>query len=719
MGWLERLFNKSKPANYPRVTARVSRDNEWLSDYTSRFIAGLSWIQGKVPGVLYDVIDNLTYTDPYMSRFHQTMISLGNVGHELIIQAPNQARMLQALEVANELAAKCFPLSYGMDGLVNALFSQAARHGGLCCEWVPDKALTAIQRVFVVPIRSLRWQYDNNGNLELYQDQNGELVKLNPIQTTYCNLIMRDTDPYPVPPAIAAISSCMTHKEVVEKIKVWMDKVSAFGVLLASVDPPPREVGESQAQYDAKAEKYLQEIADSIRDNMSAGIGVGYKNIDFSFQNTQASAQGARDILELVLKGLFAALHTDPIFFGWSAHASQNVGPIYDEMKARIKVFRSGVKRCIEQGHRLNLALRGFGDVGLTVDFGGEMADDIFKVREAKLMESQAVVQLVQSGIITVDEARKQLGYGDPTPPAQNIIVSFSKELGRYVKKSETFTLITNSYSINKTPSIASLKQAFRSAMLGGYIWLQSWVATVVADHLPGREEFISEALSRIIDRVESDEELGLAIQSLIIDIQEVAKESKNLAAKRSAIWDDWDMAAISALAGILEADAVSRFISGTPARLKTLSDYMGELYDTLGSTGEFSIALKKRFEDIVTSMSNVAADLIANHALESAKNIGLLSGFADRGVEYVRIDGPRDNRKCKFCYGMLDRVFNVGELKSKYLSLLENAKDKTALPMATDVIDDAFSVSDSKLLDLGVALPPYHPRCRDYIVEA
>ncbi len=135
---IKEIFQAKKTAEpYPSVTARVSLDEEQhFSKQFSQFLSGLSTIAAKFPFEFYNVIDNLTLIDPYVSKFHATTIALGNLGHKLEIDTQSSTRAEAAIKAANDLAARCFPLSGGMDGLVNSLLSQVARAGGMCVEWI-------------------------------------------------------------------------------------------------------------------------------------------------------------------------------------------------------------------------------------------------------------------------------------------------------------------------------------------------------------------------------------------------------------------------------------------------------------------------------------------------------------------------------------------------------------------------------------------------------
>lgn len=419
---------------YPKVTTRKSIDEELPAVPNFKNLAlGANSIEAKFPFEIYEVIDNLTFLDPYVNKFHTTTISMGNTGHNLVLDATSQEQADQAIAVANQFAARAFPLGGGLDGLVNAMFSQIARSGGLCVEWVPDMRLTQIQRGFMIPMKTIRFIYNSKKEMILCQTQGMDLVPLNRVQTSFHNVVARDTNPYPVPPAIAGLEHASILRNVILKVKDWMEKVSAMGILLATIERPPREPNETQTEYDQKAQQYLDLIATTIQENMSNGIGVGYDNIAFQFNNTQASAQGAKDVLQIVLQGLFAGLQTDPIFMGWNFNSTETFAKVvYEEMQQRIKTYQLGVKRALEHAHRLNFAMQGMGDIGVSVQFKANRSLDAFRDAEAEMMMTNKYVAEIESGIITAEEARKFLGYEDKAAEAGEFVATFNRRTNTY-----------------------------------------------------------------------------------------------------------------------------------------------------------------------------------------------------------------------------------------------------------------------------------------------
>ena len=99
-----------------------------------------------------------------------------------------------------------------------------------------------------------------------------------------------------------------------------------------------------------------------------------------------------------------------------------------------IKTFQMGVKRALEHGHRLNLALAGYGDLGISVNFNSQRSVDEFRDAEAEYMRSQAVLSQLEAMVISPEEARKILGLEDKPAGAGEFVASFNRLENRYHK---------------------------------------------------------------------------------------------------------------------------------------------------------------------------------------------------------------------------------------------------------------------------------------------
>jgi len=711
---------KKLPEGYPTVTARVSVDEErQFGGQMDKFLRGLTTIAAKFPFEFYGVIDNLTLIDPYVSKYHQTTISLGNLGHSLEIDAPSEAKADAAINIANDLAARCYPLSGGMDGLVNSLLSQVARAGGLCVEWVPDKSLTRIERAFVLPIKTLRWRYNASGELELVQIHNDKLMPLNMVQTSYHNATMRDTNPYPIPPALAALESCAAHRTIIEKIRDWMEKVSALGVLLASVSPPPREIGESQSAYDLKAQTYLERIASSLQENMTSGIGVGYNNIEFQFANTQSSAQGAKDILQIVLQGLFAALQRDPVFFGWNFNSTETFAKVvFEEMQQGIKAFQLGIKRVIEHGHRLNFALTGMGAIGVSVVFNQARSIDVFRDAEAEYMQGQNMVKQIEAGIITVEEARKLLGHDDKKAGSGEFVASFSKSDHRYVRiKSDHVwqgaDLSEDSYEEQLNREIDKAQESSKKALL---LWLLLFVNR---SNLPPKDQFIRDGLDRFISSAEESIDLDRIGSLARSAIKNSWLKGKNSIVASSTLFPEEEKT-INFLVSGIEQKVAGTYLSRSTQRQSQIESFLSEIYADMRS-GSALDDVTIRVNQFADRIADNTSDVIARTSVARASAWAQLHAMQSEGIEMYMVEGPRDGRKCAFCWGMLGRRFSVATDIGRIYDAMERDQAELAgdLKFLKDKIEleDLGNMGDAEIQETGMSSPPYHPRCRDYLV--
>lgn len=726
---------------YPMVTARVSKEEDRLG-IEGTFSASLSNIAAKFPYEFYTVIDNLSLIDPYISKYIYSTISLGNTGHSLEIDTASESEADKIIQIANDLAARCYPFAGGMDGLVNGLLSQLARSGGLCVEWVPDNALTRVERAFIVPMPTIKFKYDTKGNMILCQDQgiiqndstNG-LVPLNPIQTTFHAATARDGNPYPVPPALSALESCSVHRTISDKIKQWMDKVSALGILLAEVEPPPREPGESQTAYNNKASSYLADIASSITNNMSSGIGVAYNNTKFSFNNTQASAQGAKDILQIILQGLFSGLSRHPIFFGWNFSTTESYAKVvYEEMMQGVITFQHGVKRAIEHGHRLNLALNGYGDVGVSVHFNSSGSLDEFRDAEAAYMNAQAILAQIEPGVISIAEARQMLGHDDVKAGAGEFIASFDNQKRQYTKiiKSRQkvwngFTISNQSYDDLFNTYETYLNNQVDEANDDGIEAFISWL--MLQGDIPA-DEFVSSGTSKLIEYIEKNIDTGAVsnkAQTYITDQWQESKRDRRLFGsgydKQTTGLSDREKLAIAYLITEVEPYQVGSYLSRSTLRVRQIENFLASYYERHMS-GDYGL-LRAQLGNFFNGLSDSATELIAGQAMMRARTWGSLYSLQEEKITEFVIDGPRDNRKCDYCWGMMDRVFRV-ETEIRHIENIVDSEDPDIAKVGQDIharypgkngLNRLLATPSVEIQLTGLASPPYHPRCRDYIV--
>ena len=728
------FFDKAEHASrFPMVAARVSRDEEQsVLGQRQSALAGAASVQPKFPHTIYELIDRLTLIDPYLSKYCHTTCALGNSGHTLEIDAPSEARAAKAIKAANDFAARCFPLAGGMDGLVNTLLSQMARAGGLCVEWVPDLSLSMVRQAYPIPIKTLEFRYDARGELVLHQKQNTDVVPLNMAQTTYCAAIPRDNNPYPIPPMIAALESCATHRMIVDKIKAWMDKVSALGLLLATCDPPPRLPGEPQDKYDERSLEYLKKIADATSANISNGLAVAFSNIQFQFHNTQASAQGAKDILQIVLQGLFAGLHRDPVFFGWNWNSTETYAKImYEEMQQGIQAFQMGVKRALEHGHRLNLALQGMGDIGVSVSFNVNRVIDRFEIAESGAMDANSMKTQIEAGIIDAREARRILGHDDVKAGAGEYVATFNRDSRRYelVKQRKAYPsgpirVAANNVTYRQTYE-RNVSANLTTAAQKGSDKVLAWI--LMYGLAEDKETWIRDGRAQFIDAVEDAIDAKQLQSDALSSVEAAFTEGKAGSGVRKPTdkLTDFENAAIAYLALISEPHQIGTFLSRSERRNDVISNALSNVYDILKKDNSNISAVSAEISTMCARIVAESSHSLSEATMSRARSWGSVSELNNQGVEWFMVDGPRDDRKCDHCWAMVGRVFSVSAELARITSLVgSNSQNIGAdapwlnvrYPGAQGLVD-LQSATDEAIQSGGFAAPPYHGDCRDYVV--
>jgi hypothetical protein len=728
---------------YSVATARVSQDigfNPYLD--IKKYWGHLGVVPSIVPYQLFDLVDWLTLTDPYVNKYHQSTIALANAGHILTIDAPSASEAQKAINEANRLAERCFPLSGGVFGLSSACFSQLARTGATCVEWVPNPSLDYVDEAFVVPVKTIRFTYREDGmGYTLCQQQIGigalehiGIVPLNMAQTFYYNAVVRDGSPYPIPPIISAIESCGIHKDIIDKIRMWMAKLSSLGVMIAEVEPPPRYPGQTQENYDAFAQGYLDKIAQSVSTNMASGLAVAYNNTKFQFSNTQAGASGAHDLLQMVLQGVFAGLQRDPIMFGWNSGKSDAfVKVIYEELQQGLKFYQSGVSKVIEMGHRLNFALLGLGGCNAHISFKPSRSLDSFRDSEASYMDSKKILEQLTSlpPAISVDEARRKLGYDEvPILNENTFVAEFSNTNNEYralSKESHIYSFPVQPNDNGSDSYSGRLENILSKANNEGYLAFSAWLAMQMK---LSREQVVREGINTYIshleDSIKTEEVSQIALQE-VRDSWREGQEDPRLFAKSDIKKTDTnkgsdEAAALVYLASIFEPYSTKNFMSRSKWRLERTRSAIDDLYSQYGldnPTPDKINAFKLAASFFIGNMSQEAAAAIGNIASSRAKRWGATFALKDSGVKRFVVVGPEDDRKCAFCYAMLGKVFSVdSEVENINNTVQSKSPDYDMLEFITKkyTVAQVKEMSGEDIQAAGLGGPPYHNNCRDWL---
>lgn len=158
-------------------------------------------------------------------------------------------------------------------------------------------------------------------------------------------------------------------------------------------------------------------------------------------------------------------------------------------------------------------------------------------------------------------------------------------------------------------------------------------------------------------------------------------------------------------------------------------SDIVRGFLDTYDNSDEFNAALTELWEgrSSVTSPNGIGTnpqdyfDSIVLLNLSRARIFGELEAMERLGIQRYRIVEIEDDVTCEFCLGINGTVFNVSdgiELRDQIGSMNHPDDIKTISKWITGKKLEELMNSDGVqgIVDAGLCLPPYHPRCRGRI---
>jgi hypothetical protein len=470
---------------------------------------------------------------------------------------------------------------------------------------------------------------------------------------------------------------------------------------------------------------------------MSSGLGVAYNNVKFQFQNTQAGASGAKELLQMVLQGVFAGLQRDPIMFGWNFGNSDSfVKVIYEELMQSLAFFQRGVRKIIERGHHLNLALKGMGNCRVTANFHAARSLDQFRDSEAEYMDSKKILDQLVALIISPEEARKELGY-DMSPVKQgSFVATFSRHDNRYFlqsKGSHIFPVSNTKAEEYQSDYFYEVKKILTKANDDGLAAFAMWLS------LQG-DLSLERILKEGVETYLSNAEKGIYVG----DIEAIAAEAitklweegqtspilfsrvnENL--KKDKKTQD-EILAMIYLYGVVEPHMVKNFMSRSEWRVERLRNKIESLYNEYGveiGTPERINSFKVAVGNFMSSVVSEATNSMSDATSQRAKAWGAIYALKASGIKKFMIVGPDDDRKCEFCRAMLGKVFSVDtEIRNiEDVVVKGNPSINEEIAFLMNLYpgkEGAARLNDmnaTEIQDNGIAVPPYHINCRDSIV--
>lgn len=396
---LKELFEKLKDALKKKDAGRLSVEPVSVllpqtKDIRSRLV------DPRFPRTALYEIERAVFTNPVLSQVHNLVINLANTGH--IVETDREELKEEITRLAETL---------NMDAFINALFSQIILYGCISAEIVVSDKVDAVQKLVRVHPSTIYFVYDQEKDLwKPYQMVSDKLVELNPHTYMYIPLLTVEGSPYGIPPMLASLSLLDTTDALITELKSLANKLGLIGFLDITFPQLQRSPSETEAEYQERARKFLQDTAQDIAENISKGVLLHFEGTQVEFKEVSASAGGLKEVLQTIEKWLIEGAKGQPALLGFSEGYTETWATVSLHIfVSQLKNYQRLVERFLEYVYKLHLTLRGYdvSDVNVSFaeppDFRAKEEEEVIKLR------AESIATLLQAGVISAEEARKLL----------------------------------------------------------------------------------------------------------------------------------------------------------------------------------------------------------------------------------------------------------------------------------------------------------------------
>ncbi|PKN28262.1 MAG: hypothetical protein CVU64_14245 [Deltaproteobacteria bacterium HGW-Deltaproteobacteria-21] len=413
LSWLKRFANK-RPDVEP---GQRSVPDEGMGAAIGRLAGFYDYAVPDFPPECLEVLEPLSIFNPDVAQALSIWVTLGNTGHEVEVDGRNPEAVLSRL---NELAGSVYRTGGGVDGLVNHFLRQIPLMGALSAEWViAERIQEGVVDVAVVPVKSIRFRREDGAWMPYqFTGRFGEsaFVALNPLTYSYGPMQTLDGRPYGIPPWLSTLKNIEAQLDWLKNLYHIGKKMGLIGFVDVSLELPQQKPSESDAAFQARLSKRLKDYAAAYSANLSQGVAVHYKDQEAKHNAVSpGAAAGAKQIWQLNEEQICSGLDIPPSMMGRSYSTTETYAEVdYDRLCTKLMVALRMIKRFIEKGYELDLALRGI-DADVTVTFNQTRG---FKEKEKADADGARIDNVIakrDAGFIDDDEAARELGYQEAT----------------------------------------------------------------------------------------------------------------------------------------------------------------------------------------------------------------------------------------------------------------------------------------------------------------
>ena len=400
----------------PLNRSSVERAPSGLAARTVDVLAGqLANVDPIVPNRYLALLSAFAVLHPELSQAVKLVLANMNRGHDVVVDAADgkDGDIAAAEAYLAQYAERICPEGGGLDDAINHLGWQLVVNGAVSAEDVLSADRRKVQRLALVPVQDIEFVFAGEAWAACQITGRGRKW-LDPRTYQYLAWLRAESNPYGLPPFVAAINPILRGRDMDEQLDAVLRKFGVLGLLMLKVK---RDVGHYRDDMDAaelmrEDAARLQEVADAAEGNFRKGIVTTWDDIEAVYEAQPAqSAQGVGELLRQNEERLFSGIGLDPSLFGrqW-ARTETYLGVVRSLLEAESKAFGRIVSARLGRSLNLEMALRA---VPVSVRLELESMPELRPQDKAAYDSANfdLILKQMTVGVIDADEGARLAGY--------------------------------------------------------------------------------------------------------------------------------------------------------------------------------------------------------------------------------------------------------------------------------------------------------------------
>lgn len=734
-----------KPSELPPGGRSSDAPDNDLSGWVGSLWTMYQGLQPYDPSLL-GLLERLSLYSPIVSQAVKLLAGTVNTGHDMILEGPER-QTAQAQELIGNLARTLYRRSAGVDGLVNHYTRQVAVTGALASEDVLEPDFSGIRQTVLLPVSSIRFKLQE-GEWEPHQKAAGraDLLELNPHTFAYYALdTLEGHPPYGLPPFISVIEQEDLLQEVLTNLRFYAKKMGLYGIVDVAVPPPERQAGESQQEYQDRAQTHLNTVATAYDRVYKDGLLVHPDSHELSVKNVSGGAYQVGKIIQNIEQLMMNGLGIDPAMFGRSFSTTETyAGVVYNLLLRSAAQYQRLIKRRMERTYRLALALAGLWQVEVSLQWNPQPELKPDEAASAEQTRVDTVIKKAERGIIDPDQAAQELGYEQAADP-ERLLAAPRQGGGQLVRlvlstdgaggyQRPRLTLAKDDDPEEKEYALQAEAEGLAARYTGEALALAQPIRGAALDAVEellaaspelAEEEFVAKvhtALAGAYRQGWAAPGVKEAVTKLVEPIYRQHRLLSDLAGagRKEWTWGGAEQRVLS-FSGRLDQHFFGKYLDNDDARRRAMRVLKEQWLDKgAGLFGraapEAITAFRAELDQELRMLDSSQIQRITDTTVQRLRNWANVQQLAEAGATWATVWAILDGRTSAICREMHGRKIKVAAASAEvdYLSGLTPEQFEAHLKKSGALSAETVRAGGvDSLAARGQLLPPYHVRCR------